>query len=580
MFNFLEKKSYKFWIILIAILTIPTFYRLIRPGFFFMQDDLQAMRIHQMFRCFQDFQIPCRWVPDMGYQYGYPQFLYYPPSVYYLGALIHLFGIQIIDSVKILFILGYIFSTLAMFIFLKAFFDGESREKKFISTTLPAFFGAMLYTYVPYKALEVYVRGALNEFWSLVFFPLIFWAIYQLISKQKLKYIIFLALSIATLMLTHNLMTLIFMPLATVWCFSLLILKKTWGTIPKIFLGGLLGVGLAAFFTLPVIFEGKYAHLETLVGGYFDYRQHFVSLNRLFISNEFGYGSSGFGQDNNLTLSTGQIHWVIVLIGLIFSFVFLRKQKNIAVLIIIFTFVEVGVLFLIHQKSSFIWEKLPIMMYLQFPWRFLTNSIFLLSILGAAVAFFVAQINSRFAKIFVILILIGIFILHAQFFQPKEWFGISDKDKFSGPFWEKQLTISIFDYLPIYAKLPPNKIAPDIPEVLEGEVQFISYKKGSNFQTGEVWAIQDSVIRLPLFDFPGMVVIIDGQKIAHKNNDCRGQEYCLGLITFDLPAGHHFIKSQLMDTQIRSIGNIITLVSFILLLILTGKNYGHKKIHP
>src|SRR3989344_1642804 len=580
MFNFLEKKSYKFWIILIAILTIPTFYRLIRPGFFFMQDDLQAMRIHQMFRCFQDFQIPCRWVPDMGYQYGYPQFLYYPPSVYYLGALIHLFGIQIIDSVKILFILGYIFSTLAMFIFLKAFFDGESREKKFISTTLPAFFGAMLYTYVPYKALEVYVRGALNEFWSLVFFPLIFWAIYQLISKQKLKYIIFLALSIATLMLTHNLMTLIFMPLATVWCFSLLILKKTWGTIPKIFLGGLLGVGLAAFFTLPVIFEGKYAHLETLVGGYFDYRQHFVSLNRLFISNEFGYGSSGFGQDNNLTLSTGQIHWVIVLIGLIFSFVFLRKQKNIAVLIIIFTFVEVVVLFLIHQKSSFIWEKLPIMMYLQFPWRFLTNSIFLLSILGAAVAFFVAQINSRFAKIFVILILIGIFILHAQFFQPKEWFGISDKDKFSGPFWEKQLTISIFDYLPIYAKLPPNKIAPDIPEVLEGEVQFISYKKGSNFQTGEVWAIQDSVIRLPLFDFPGMVVIIDGQKIAHKNNDCRGQEYCLGLITFDLPAGHHFIKSQLMDTQIRSIGNIITLVSFILLLILTGKNYGHKKIHP
>lgn len=576
--SFLEKISYKSWIILIVILTIPSFYQLIRPGFFFMQDDLQAMRVHQMFRCFQDLQIPCRWVPDMGYQYGYPQFLYYPPSVYYLGALIHLFGVQIIDSVKILFILGYILSTLSMFIFLKAFFDGESKEKRFVSTTLPAVFGVMLYTYIPYKALEVYVRGALNEFWSLVFFPLIFWAIYQLISKQKLKYVIFLSLSIAALMLTHNLMTLIFAPLAIFWCLSLLILKKTGKVIPKIFLGGLLGVGLAAFFTLPVIFESQYAHLDTLIGGYFDYRQHFVSLNRLFISNQFGYGSSGFGQDNNLTLSTGQIQWVVALIGLILSFMFIKRAKNIAILVIIFSTLELGVLFLIHQKSSFIWEKVPIMVYLQFPWRFLTDSIFLLSFLGAGTIFFISQINKSFARIFAILILIGIFLLHAQFFRPKEWFGISDKDKFSGPFWEKELTISIFDYLPIYAKLPPNKIAPDKPEVLEGKVQFISYKKGSNYQIGEVEVREDSVVRLPLFDFPGMEVLVDNKKITHRNDDCRGEEYCLGLITFALPAGKHLIKAQLMDTQIRSIGNIITLTSFILLLLLVGKNYVYKKV--
>ncbi len=570
-------RSYKFWIFLTLIFTIPTFYQLMRPGFFFMQDDLQAMRIHQMFRCFQDFQIPCRWVPDMGYQYGYPQFLYYPPSVYYLGALFHLFGVQIIDSVKILFILGYIFSTLAMFIFLKAFFDGEAKEKKFVSTTLPAFFGAMLYTYIPYKALEVYVRGALNEFWSLVFFPLIFWAIYQLISKKKLKYIIFLALSIAGLLLTHNLMTLIFVPLAVFWCLALLILKKSWKTIPKIFLGGVLGVGLAAFFTLPVIFEGKYAHLETLVGGYFDYRQHFVPIYKLFISNNFGYGSSGFGQDNNLTLSTGQIQWVVALIGLVLSFIFLKKQRNIAILIILFSIVELGVLFFIHQKSSFIWEKLPILVYLQFPWRFLTDSIFLLSFLGSAAAFFISQINARYAKIFMILTLLGIFILHFQFFQAKEWFGISDKDKFSGPFWEKGLTISIFDYLPIYAKLPPNKKAPDTPEVLEGKVKFINYKKGSNYQLGETESAVNSLVRLPLFDFPGMKVTVDGKAVEHKNNDCRGQEYCLGLITFNLPAGRHKILAQLTDTPIRSIGNMITLTSFILLLVLVYLNYGYKK---
>jgi hypothetical protein len=77
----LKKISQKrlFWIILIIATTVPTFSTLIRPGFFPMHDDLQAFRIYEMDKCFSDFQIPCRWVPDAGYQYGYPQFNYYPP---------------------------------------------------------------------------------------------------------------------------------------------------------------------------------------------------------------------------------------------------------------------------------------------------------------------------------------------------------------------------------------------------------------------------------------------------------------------------------------------------------------------
>ncbi|TSC88578.1 MAG: Uncharacterized protein G01um10147_74 [Microgenomates group bacterium Gr01-1014_7] len=565
MFDFLEKRPYSFWIILTLILTIPTFIQLLRPGFFFMQDDLQAFRVHQMFRCFQDLQIPCRWVPDMGYQYGYPQFLFYPPIVYYIGAFIHLFGIQIIDSVKILFILGYILSTVFMFIFLKAFFDGEVKEKSFATTTLPALLGAMLYTYVPYKALEIYVRGALSEFWSLILYPLVFWAVYQLITKNKLKYLIFLSLSTAFLLITHNLMTLIFAPIALLWCLVLLIIKNRWKMIPKFFFGGILGIGLASFFTLPVIFEGKFVHLETLQGGYFDYRQHFVSLYRLLISNLWGYGSSGLGQDNNLTLSTGQIHWMLGLLGLILAFAFFKKQKNMAILAIVFSITELAVLFLIHQKSSFIWEKLPVLWWLQFPWRFLTDSIFLLSFLGAITVFFVGLLNKKIALIFALFILAATFILHSQFFTPKDWVNISDTDKFSGKLWEKQLTISIFDYLPIYAKLPPNHKAPKFPEVLEGQANFLNYQKGSNFQTGEVEVKKEALIRLPLFDFPGMKVTAGGNTLPHTV-DCRGEEYCFGLISFKLSPGKYKIKAQLQDTPVRQIGNIITLISIIAVL--------------
>jgi hypothetical protein len=96
-------------------------FNLCKSGFFPMQDDLQAFRIYEMNKCFTDFQIPCRWVPDAGYEYGYPQFNYYPPSVYYLGEALYKVGFQYIDSVKILFAAGYILSALQCFFWLVNF---------------------------------------------------------------------------------------------------------------------------------------------------------------------------------------------------------------------------------------------------------------------------------------------------------------------------------------------------------------------------------------------------------------------------------------------------------------------------
>jgi len=175
-----------------------------------------------------------------------------------------------------------------------------------------------------------------------------------------------------------------------------------------------------------------------------------------------------------------------------------------------------------------------------------------------------------------IISIVILFTLHGSFFQPKAWLNISDKDKFSGQSWEKQLTISIFDYLPIYAKLPPNKKAPEKPETLEGQVELISYQKGSDFQTGEIKVEKNSTLRLPLFDFPGMEVTVDGEKVAHFH-DCRGQEYCLGLITFMVNEGSHKIKAQLKDTPIRLLSNIISLISISVVGILFLKK--HEKYH-
>lgn len=556
----LSKKDI-FWILVLILLSLPVFYQLLKPGYFFMQDDLQAFRIHQMHECVQDMQIPCRWVPDAGYQYGYPQFNYYPPFVYYVGEAFYLLGFQFIDAVKILFVLGYIFSTVAMYYLVKE-----------ITGRWPAFVSAVLYTYIPYKAVEVYVRGAMSEFWALVFFPLIFLFIYKVIKNGKNKYVVFLSLSIAGLLTTHMLSAMILLLSAGVWTLTWLYLEK-WRNTKKVIASGLLGLGLSAFYVLPVILERKYAHMETLLMGYFDWRKHFVGLYRLLISREWGYGSSGF-PDEKLNLSTGLIQWTFAIFaGFIAAYKY-KKEKRLSLIILALLGVELVTLFLIHPRSNFIWEKVIALQWLQFPWRFLAVSIFLLPLIAG---FALGLLKKRSSFIIGTIIVIAAILLNTGFYSPKEWYSITDTEKFSGVSWEKQLTISIFDYLPIYAELPPIEEAPDIPEVLEGEVHFVDYSKNSSSQWGKIIVEEEAVIRVPLFDFPGMQVSSNGEIVEHVNDDCRGQEFCLGLITFNLEKGDHDIHISLEDTRVRKLANIITIVSVLAVGYLFYKSKDERK---
>lgn len=537
-----------FWYVLVVIFTIPAVWNLLRPGFFPMQDDLQAFRVQQMDKCLDDFQIPCRWVPDAGYGYGYPQFNYYPPFPYYIGAVMHRVGFQYIDVVKILFVLGYVLSAITMFFLISEFTNKWS-----------GFVASVLYTFIPYKAVEVYVRGALSEFWAQIFFPLIFWLIYKVIKTGKTNFVLFLGVSIAMLATTHSLMTMIFAPIAVLWALFWLYTDK-WKNMVNIIWSGVLGFGLSAYYLLPVIFEKKFVHVETMLSGYFDYRAHFVSLYKLFLSREWGYGSSGFPNEL-LNLSVGIVQWVVAIGAFILAVLLYKKFKTLSLATFYILLTTLFTLFMMHMKSSFIWAQLPFLWYLQFPWRFLAVSIFLLCILSGLFIYF----SGKFKYLIGSILIIVSFVLSINFFTPKDWLNISDNDKFSGVSWQKQMTISIFDYLPIYATLPPINEAPDVPEIMDGRAEVLEYKKGSDFQYGTIKVLEDSNIRLPLFDFPGMVVKANGQKIEHYNNDCRGHDFCYGLISFKLPKGEYKIEVELTDTPIRKVGNLITLTSLVAL---------------
>ena len=555
-------KKKLFWIILLIILTIPSFIKIMRPGFFPMQDMMQVFRTFELDKCTIDLQIPCRWIPDGGYGYGYPQFNFYAPSVYYLGEIFHLIGFQFIDSLKIVIGMGFILGGVGMFLMVSELFGA-----------FPALIASLLYTYAPFKAQEIYVRGDISEFWATAIFPIIFWAIYKLIKNGGKRYVFWTVISIVSLFFTHVLFSILFLPLIIFWVGYWLIAEKKIKSLAKVLYVIILGLFASASFTLPMLFEKKFVHIETLLGGYFDYRQHFVTIKQLFLSNHWGYGSSTLGPIDDLSLSTGIVQWILGVVSGIFAIFTFKKDRKISFLVLFLGLITLVILFLTHQKSSFIWSFFEPLAFLQFPWRFLGIGVFILSFLSGYAVYSFAKFKYGVG----VLVLSLVLFLNFSFFTPKTWLNVSDNYFLTGEVWQKGLTASIFDYLPIYAVLPPPSQAPKTPEILIGNAEFTDYIKGSNYQTGNLKVTKEARIRLPLFDFPGMKVYLNNQIISHVNNDCSGEPFCMGLITFNAPPGSYDFKVQLRNTPIRTIGNIISLVSLICLgFLLIKKNV---KIH-
>lgn len=144
------------------------------------------------------------------------------------------------------------------------------------------------------------------------------------------------------------------------------------------------------------------------------------------------------------------------------------------------------------------------------------------------------------------------------FSRPQGWMNISDEDKFSGDLWQRQQTVSIFDYLPKSAQRPPKSRAPEKPQIVAGEAEVVEGEKGTDWQNWKVRVIgKEATVHLPLYYFPGWKVWVDGEQVL-INYDNQ-----LGLISVALSGGEHEIVVKLTNTPIRSIGNFISFAGLI-----------------
>lgn len=534
----------KFWpYILIIILSLIVSWPVFLPGYFPHHDDLQVMRIFEMRHCFDDFQIPCRWVPDMGYGNGYPLFNYYNVFPYYIGGLASYF-IGFIGSAKLLFFIAAFSAGITMFLLAKELFS-----------LYPALLASIMYIFAPYRALDIYVRGAISESFALAIVPLIFYFALKLLKGVSKKSILGLTLSLGAFLTSHTIMTLLFAPLILIF-----LILVFWGRgkliISSIIFSLLLGFGLSAFFTIPAYFEKDLVEIENLARMDLDFRAHFVTLNQLFFDRYWGYGASFPGEGDTISFQIGWPHWILAFLS-VPSLLIWKKNKKFALIYLTLFLFFVFSLFMTHNKSAFIWEKIGLLRFVQFPWRFLALAIFTSVILSA---FLLTLLRPFLVKIIFLIFVSATIFLNLAYFQPEGfYFNLTDEDKLSGELWDKQQKASILDYLPKGA-IESKERASNLPIIVSGDSTIGYFENKSNQWELKINVKSPSKIEFPVYDFPNWKVYRNDVEIEHSKDNY------LGRISINLENGDYMIRGKFTDTPIRKYSNGLSFISAIVIL--------------
>ena len=540
--------------ILPLLIVVGLSYWAIKPlfihGFFPIHDDTQVARVFEMGQSLGDGMFPVRWVSDLGYSYGYPIFNFYGPLAYYLGGFFILLGLNALFATKAMMILGILLAGVGMY-FLSRQFWGE----------VGAILSALLYMYAPYHAVEVYVRGDVSEFFAYALIPFVFYALWQIFKKRTWKYVALGSLSYAGIVLSHNLSAMMITPFILAFSLFLYFSSHTTGKRYFVFLPIFVGVLLSAFYWLPVFPEMKYTNVLSVVGGGSDYRDHFVCPMQLWNS-PWGFGGSSAGcLRDGLSFKLGKLHIMLFLLSLVSLFFFRKSMKEKFAVTLFFIVSFAFSIFLTFDASKFIWQVIPQMAFLQFPWRFIVLAVFFMSFVSGAVlwAFQTKKLPKfLYLGIGVVLISLTIFI-NVETFNPLTIINKSSDD------YTNQDSLTWFtskisdEYMPVGFSKPKNKN--EVPggriSLQDSSAKILSLQSKTQKIAAVVEAQRGTMAVLNIAYFPAWHVYVDQKEVNYKKSN-------KGLI-LEIPAGRHTLVAAFVQTPIEKAADFLTIVGVIVL---------------
>ena len=533
--KFFKKNIFVLLLILFSILALVD---LLHPGFPLTHDGQDHIaRIANFYTSLKEGNFVPRWAGNLNWGYGHPILMFLYPLPSYIASVFILLGVSFVDSFKLVFALSFLASVLAMYYWLREEFGD-----------LPAFTGAVLYGFSPYRFVDLYVRGAIGEHLAFVFFPLLCLGTLRLSRKDDTRGWVIVALSTGALILSHNALSLMFFPLAILYALYLY-WKENLGKkfIVKASSAFAIGFLLSAFFWVPAFFEGKYTLRDLVTRG--------VTENRFVEPFQFIYSPWSYGGSDTLSKMLG---FPQLLAG-VFVLFFLYRSKDKIFKIFSGSLIVLALisLFFMTSTSRFFWENISVLQKFQFPWRLLSVTVCVFSVIGATA---VAVVEKK-KQFFVSMVLVGLTLISTfPMWRAREY--LEKKSEFFSTTYDS--TTDTGESSPIWSIRFMEK-RPDrdrVIEIIGGEATIQPTIRTSTRHEYDVVAVNTAQLRENTVYFPGWHVFVNGKETLVEYQDQSNR----GVMTFYVPPGNSHVSVVFTDTKIRQASVFITLIGVLIFL--------------
>jgi hypothetical protein len=565
------------YVVVLAICFLALWPFISRPALPQATDaELHIFRLAELQRVVQGGELYPRWAPNFYFGLGYPIFNYYAPLVYYLGLVIaFLPGVGAVGATKAVFLAGFLGAGTGMYALVKALWGRKA-----------GLVASVAYVYAPYvQFVDPHARGDLAEFFSLAILPWVLWSFYRLYRRATAAGWLAAVGLCAAAILAHNLMAMVTFATLLAWSLwlmltgrpvkgeSVLSRAEAWLVSGRLFWALVLGAGVSAFFWLVVGLEQDAVNLRTLVGqgGHFDFRHHFQGLSELLaFSKRIDWGATE--PAHRLNLGTAQ--WLMGLVAI--TFLVVRRVTRVR-LGTFFVVMALALVFMILPASRFVWESVPLLPYMQFPWRLLGPASAALAVLAGVATAGLDRLTAGRMQRWLTAGLLALFMLPGlPLTQVPPWpesFGSTSARRVL----EEELagrwlgTTATADFVPAtvdvlsrpvqsvledyFAGRPVSRVnratLPDEASILYEQVTPLHHRYHAD-------SAEPFLLRLFLHHFPGWNAYIDGERVGIELGRPEG------FVVVPVPAGDHEVEVVFKTTPERRLATAVSLVALLL----------------
>ena len=421
------------------------------------------------------------------------------------------------DSFKITLATGYLIAVLFCYLWLAKLFNRKA-----------AFVGSIVFAFTPYWFVDLYVRGSVGEVIAMG------WFMIALTSIER-RWLILLSISTAGIILSHNIMSMLFIPLVVGYG----IIRNRSGT-PWV----ILGVAVSTYFWLPALLERQYVIGLNVV----NFREHFPELFQLLIPS-WGTGFSAAGVPNG---EMSQQLGIGTILLTVWTVVHLLREKGrgvrrlIGISLILFIILIIFML----SFSQPLWEAVTPLQLLQYPWRFFSVVVPLSGIFGA---YIVSKLEGNIWGLIIALAAIAFALgyIRPVIYAPRDDAYYLSRREFTDG------TSSLGNsFSTKWSPWKPQRAAKRV-EILTG----VGVMNGIGEEDPvdlrfDVLLEKEAMVRVNTTYYPGWTVEVDGKTTAIDFTKD-------GTIAFAAPGGAHTVRVHFGETPLRKTADIISLVSLL-----------------